>query len=149
MDLLAWLASYGPWAWIVGGVILLGLELVVPGGILLWLGISGIVTGLAAMFQPIDYPLQFLIFGGLSLLSIFVWLRYWKDREVPSDRPLLNQRAERLVGRETVLNEPIRNGFGRVAIEDSVWRIAGPDLAAGERVRIVGHDGALLRVEAA
>lgn len=149
MDLLNWLASYGPWAWIVAGVVLLALELVVPGGILLWLGIAGIVTGLAAMFQPIDPPLQFLIFGGLSLLSIFIWLRYWKGRETPSDRPLLNQRAERFVGQETVLNEPIRNGYGRVSIEDTVWRIAGPDLAAGQRIRIVGHDGAVLKVEAA
>ena len=44
------IASYGPWSWIVAGVVLLALELVVPGGFLLWLGVAGIITGLAAMF---------------------------------------------------------------------------------------------------
>jgi membrane protein implicated in regulation of membrane protease activity len=149
MDLLELAASYGAWVWIVAGVVLLALELVVPGGIFLWLGVAGVVTGLASLFQPIGYPLQFLIFGGLSLLSIFVWLRYTKGRETPSDRPFLNRRAYRFVGQEAVLDEPIRDGFGRVALDDTIWRISGPDLAAGAKVRIVGADGAVLKVEAA
>ncbi len=149
MNLIEWAASYGPWSWIVAGVVLLALELVLPGGILLWLGISGIITGLAAMFQPIAWPWQFLLFGGLSLITIFAWLRYSRGRVDTSDRPLLNQRAARFIGQETLLAEPIRGGFGRVALGDTTWRVAGPDLAAGSRVRIVGHDGALLKVEAA
>ena len=47
-----------------------------------------------------------------------------------------------------MIDEPIRDGFGRLALGDSVWRIAGPDLAAGQKVRIVGADGAVLKVEA-
>ncbi len=53
------------------------------------------------------------------------------------------------IGEEIVLNEPISDGFGRVPIGDTVWRVAGPDLPAGRKVRIVGHDGAVLKVEAA
>jgi membrane protein implicated in regulation of membrane protease activity len=30
-----------------------------------------------------------------------------------------------------------------------MWRIAGPDLMAGQRVRVVSADGAVLRVEPA
>jgi inner membrane protein len=145
------IASYGAWSWIIAGAILLALELAVPGGILLWLGISGLITGLAAMFQPqMPWPFQFLIFGALSLITIVGWLRYTKGRgEQPTDNPFLNKRVERFIGKEAVLSEPIRNGSGRVSIDDSVWRIAGPDLNAGQRVRIVGHDGAVLKVEAA
>jgi membrane protein implicated in regulation of membrane protease activity len=145
------IASYGAWAWIIAGAVLLALELAVPGGILLWLGISGIITGLAAMFQPqMGWPFQFLIFGALSLITIVGWLRYTKGRgEEPTDSPFLNKRVERFIGKEAVLSEPILNGVGRVSIDDSVWRIAGPDLNAGQRVRIVGSDGAVLRVEAA
>jgi membrane protein implicated in regulation of membrane protease activity len=29
-----------------------------------------------------------------------------------------------------------------------VWRVAGPDMPAGRRIRVVGHDGAVLKVEA-
>ena len=151
MQIVDLIASYGAWAWIVAGAVLLGLELAVPGGILLWLGISGIITGLVAMFQPqMGWPFQFLIFGALSLITIIGWLRWSKGRGEPdSDSPFLNKRADRFIGKEAVLSEPILNGSGRVALDDSVWRIAGPDLGAGQRIRIVGHDGAVLKVEAA
>ena len=89
MDLVNLIAGYGPWAWIVGGVILLALELVVPGGIMVWLGVAAIITGLAAFLQLIGWPLQFLLFGGLSLLLIFGWLRYSRGREKPSDSPFV------------------------------------------------------------
>lgn len=147
MDIIEMIASYGPWAWVVAGVIFLALELVVPGGIMLWLGVAAIITGLAALFQPIGWPLQFLLFGGLALVLIVGWLRYSKGREGPSDSPFLNRRAERFVGHELVLDEPIRDGFGRVALADTTWRISGPDLPAGRRIRIVGADGAVLKVE--
>ena len=149
MDIVNAIGSYGPWAWIVIGVVLLALELVMPGGFLLWLGVAGIVTGLAAMFQPIDWPFQFLIFGGLSLVFIVGWMRWFKPRERPSDKPFLNNRAEAFVGREAVLNEPIRDGFGRLSLGDTIWRVTGPDLPAGRKVRIVSADGAVLKVEAA
>ena len=149
MDIINAIGSYGPWAWIVIGVALLALELVMPGGFLLWLGVAGIITGLAAMFQPIGWPFQFLIFGGLSLILIVAWMRYFKGREPESDRPMLNRRAEVFIGHEAVLAEPIRDGYGRLALGDTIWRIAGPDLPAGQRVRVVSADGAVLKVEAA
>jgi len=149
MDLINMISGYGAWVWVIAGVALLALELLVPGGFLLWLGVAGIITGLAAFFQPIDWPFQFLIFGGLSIVLIVAWMRYFKGRDQESDRPMLNRRAEVFIGHEAVLNEPIRDGFGRLSLGDSIWRIAGPDLPAGHRVRVVSAEGAVLRVESA
>lgn len=149
MELLNLIGAYGGWSWLVAGFVLLGLELVVPGGILVWMGISAIVTGLLAFLLPgLDWPVEMLIFGVLALVSIVAWLRFRPNGE-PTDRPFLNRRADRFIGQEVVLNEPIRDGAGRVSLGDTVWRVQGPDLAAGAKVRIVGADGALLRVEAA
>ncbi|MBE2187453.1 MAG: NfeD family protein, partial [Rhodothermales bacterium] len=61
----------------------------------------------------------------------------------------LNRRAEGFIGRVFVLDEPILAGVGRVRIDDSVWRIEGPDTAAGQAVKVVAVDGATLRVERA
>lgn len=147
MDLIAFLTTYGPWSWIVAGLVLLALELVVPGGFLVWMGIAGILTGLLTLFQPLPWAVQFLIFGILSLVSILVWLRVTRNRRTGTDRPLLNRRTDHFIGQEAVLDQPISGGFGRLALGDTTWRIAGPDLPAGRRIRIVGAEGAVLRVE--
>lgn len=148
MQVIDFIATHGAWSWVVAGLILLALELVVPGGVLVWLGGAALVTGLLALLVNIFWPLQFVIFGVLALVSIGLWLKF-RGPGVASDRPFLNQRASRFIGQEAVLDEPIRDGIGRLALDDTVWRVQGPDLAAGSRVRIIEADGALLKVEAA
>jgi membrane protein implicated in regulation of membrane protease activity len=148
MQVIDFIAAYGPWAWIVAGLILLALELVAPGGFLLWMGVAGIVTGLIAMVQPIGWPVQWLIFGVLSLVAIMAWLRWQRGRKMQNDRPFLNRRADRFTGQICVLDDPIVDGFGRLVLDDTVWRVSGPNLPAGERVRITGNSGAVLQVEA-
>jgi len=46
------------------------------------------------------------------------------------------------------LDKPIVDGTGAVRIDDTIWRVSGPDCPAGSRVRVAGADGANLRVEA-
>jgi membrane protein implicated in regulation of membrane protease activity len=149
MDLVALMISYGAWSWLIAGLVLLGLELLLPGGVFVWLGIAAIITALVSFAFPLDWPREFGLFGILGILAIVFWLRVIRLRGNRTDRPLLNRRAERFVGQEAVLDEPITDGYGRVPLGDTVWRIAGPDLPAGRRVRIVGHEGAVLKVEAA
>ena len=147
MQIVDFIAANGHWSWIVAGLILLALELVLPGGFLLWMGISGIITGLITMFQPIGWPLQWLIFGVLSLVTIAIWVRWSRSRPPATDRPYLNRRADHFIGQEAVLEQAIAQGFGRVVLGDTVWRVSGPDLPVGQRVRIVGSEGAVLKVE--
>ena len=149
MALLDLFVQYGPWAWFVLGLALLALELVAPGGWFLWLGAGGIVTGIAAFIPGVTWPWQVTIFGVLALAIVIGWTLISRNRKPRTDRPLLNNRAETFVGYEGLIDEPIVNGYGRLKLGDTWWRIAGPDLAAGQRVRVIGADGALLKVEAA
>lgn len=148
MVLLDLFLTYGPWAWFVVGLVLLALELVVPGGYFLWLGSAGIVTGLLTFIPGLIWPWQFTIFGILALAIVIGWTMISRNRRPHTDSPYLNQRADRFIGHEAVIDEPIKDGFGRLTLGDSIWRIAGPDLAAGQKVRVVGADGAVLKVEA-
>ncbi|MBE7733506.1 NfeD family protein [Devosia faecipullorum] len=148
MEIIAFLAENGPWSWIVAGLVLLALELALPGGFLVWLGIGGILTGLLTLVQPLPWAVQWLIFGVFSLVSIVLWLRIAPKRRRAGHRPELNRRTDRYIGHEAVLDAPIQDGVGRLALGDSIWRIAGPDLPAGQRIRIVAAEGPVLRVEA-
>jgi membrane protein implicated in regulation of membrane protease activity len=150
MALIDFVLAYGAWSWLVFGLVLLGLELVLPGGVFVWLGIAAIITAVLGFVFPLDWAREVAAFGILGLVSILFWLKLVRSRpEEETDRPLLNRRAERHVGEEIVLAEPITDGYGRVPIGDTLWRVAGPDLPAGRRVRVVGHDGPVLKVEAA
>jgi membrane protein implicated in regulation of membrane protease activity len=149
MDVINFLATNGPWSWIIAGLVLLGLELVVSGFFLVWLGIAAVLTGLITLAQPLPWAWQWLIFGALSLASILVWTSISRRRLADSTEPELNRRTDRYIGHEAVLDRPIVDGYGRLSLGDTIWRISGPDLPIGQRIRIVGADGAVLRVEAA
>ena len=41
-----------------------------------------------------------------------------------------------MIGRTATLTEPITEGRGRIRIGDTMWRVSGPDLPAGARVRV-------------
>lgn len=149
MALIDFLAANAPWSWIIAGMVLLALELLAPGVFLVWLGIAGIATGLVVFIQPMAWPWQWLLFALFSLVSILAWLRWSRSSKSQSDSPYLNRRAQSFVGHEAVLEQPITAGFGRLPLGDTIWRISGPDLPAGHRVRIVGYEGPVLKVEPA
>ena len=62
----------------------------------------------------------------------------------------LPQRARAAPGRPHLrADEPIVNGHGQVRVDDTNWRVTGPDLPSGTRVKVVAADGAVLKVEKA
>ncbi len=148
MDLIAFIAEYGSWSWVVGGLILLAIELIVPGGVFVWLGGAAIATGLVTFLVPMNWPMQWAIYGVLCIVTIVLWLKYGKKAiNTKTDNPFLNARAERLVGREASLKEPINQGFGSVKLDDTTWRVSGSDLPKDTMVKIIGYDGTVLKVE--
>lgn len=150
--LLAFLRELGPWNWMLLGGILLVLEILLPGVFLLWIGIAAILTGGLSLqlwgFAFWSWQVQVLVFLALSLVSAYIGKRVMDARQAEeTDEPLLNRRAEQLVGRTAALEEPITHGRGRIRLGDTTWRVAGPDLPAGSRVRVVAARGSELQVE--
>ncbi|ALK10343.1 NfeD family protein [Blastochloris viridis] len=142
-------SALGVWIWFILGLVLLGAEVALPGFFMLWLGVAALATGLITLALGLPWQAEFIVFGVLSVAALVVWLRLAKQAsEAPADNPFLNRRAAGYVGREFLLEEAIVRGAGRVRIDDSVWRLAGPDLPAGSRVRVTRADGGLLHVEA-
>jgi len=142
--ILDFVNDLGGWAWWVGGAILLAIEILAPGNVFVWFGIAAIVTGAVALIGTIDWQVQLIVFAVASLVLVVLGRRYF-GRAGVSEEPLLNERATRLVGQSYVLGDPIVDGNGRVRIGDTVWRVTGPDLPSGTRVRIIGHDGSVLQ----
>lgn len=146
--IMQWIQDLGPWSWLVVGLILLGLEIIVPGSFFVWLGLAAMIVGVLALLVVVPWQAQIVGFAVLALVLVFLGRRFFSLKS-QSDRPFLNSRAEGYVGSTHVLAEPIVNGLGRVRIDDANWRVVGPDLPAGSRVKVVSTDGAVLKVAAA
>jgi membrane protein implicated in regulation of membrane protease activity len=139
----------GPWSWWVFGLVLLGLEVIVPGNVFVWFGVAALLTGALALFTDFGWQVELIVFVVLALVLVVAGRRLFGRQVQPGEQPFLNDRAHRLVGSSYMLSLPIVDGHGQVRIDDTNWRITGPDLPSGTRVKVVGADGAVLKVESA
>ncbi|MFG1464039.1 NfeD family protein [Xanthobacter sp. DSM 24535] len=137
------------WAWFVIGGLLLLAEVFLPGVFLLWLGLAAIATGGVALVMALSWQAQVVIFAILALVAVLAARQIAPKPDKASDRPFLNRRADGYVGRVFTLEHAIHEGIGRVRIDDTIWRVEGPDLPVGARVKVVAADGPVLRVEPA
>ncbi|GIL01532.1 MAG: membrane protein [Alphaproteobacteria bacterium] len=143
----------GPWNWWILALILMGLEIVVPGTFFLWFGISAFVIGTISLAVGADstfwvWQTQVIGFVVLSLVSALAGRRFLNQFGLnQSDNPTLNERGAQMVGRTGVVSQSIEGGMGRARIGETTWRVSGPDLPAGTEVRVVDQQSGLLIVE--
>ena len=143
-------SSLGTWNWLIVGFILMALELLAPGVFLIWLGLAALLVGLLSFAINLSWQLQLLTFAVFAVAAVPLWRRVARSNSTVSrSNPFLNKRTEALIGRVFTLEKPIIDGTGTVRIDDTIWRVAGPDAPAGSRVKIVQADGASLTVAAA
>ena len=144
----SWITGLGAWSWIILGVVLVGLELLAPGIFLLWLGLAAIATGLVDGAMDLSWQASTLRFALFSIAAVVIG-RLVTRPAVRQETAALNQRGEALVGQLFTLEAPMAHGEGRIRVGDSSWRVTGPDLPRGARVRVVRLDGTTLVVEPA
>ena len=136
------------WAWILSGLVLLGLELALGSFYLVFLGLAAIIVGLIAMFGA-DGPLWlewllFIVFsGGLVLLLRKPLLGKFRIQNDTRD-------IDTLVGQAAVAVEGIPpGGIGKVEMRGTVWTAHNEGAAAlfpGQRCRVERVQGLALWV---
>jgi membrane protein implicated in regulation of membrane protease activity len=146
--MLAWIVSLGSWNWFILAALLFLVEVLAPGMFMMWLGLSAILVGIISSAVVWSWQAQFIAFAIFAIASVPAWRYFARKVERPTGSPFLNRRADGYVGRVFTLDKPIVDGFGTVRIDDSVWRVSGPDCPAGSRVKVARADGANLLVEA-
>ncbi len=138
------------WHWLVLALILLVLELFAPAAFFIWIGAAAAVVGALLLALPtLSWQLQFVVFSIVAVGSVFVGRRYVRRQSQTDGDSSLNRRGEQYVGRVFTLDEPIMNGTGRVRVDDSYWRVIGPDLAPGAKIKVNSVEGASFVVESA
>ena len=138
------------WYWWVAGLAFLAIEVFAPGAFFLWMGIAAGVVGAALLIDPdLSLETQLLIFAVLSVAAVVAWRIYLRKNPPQSDEPSLNRRGAQYIGRSFALSEAIDNGVGKIHVDDTTWKVKGPDLPEGAKVRVTAAEGTLLVVEVA
>ena len=143
------LRDLGGWAWVVLGLVLLAVELALPGVFAIWIGLAALAVGILTLLEPIagwDWRAQAVVFVALSGLFAVIGRRLTSERDT-GEGTRLNRPTRDVIGRTGTLFNAIEGGTGRAKLGDTLWRVEGPDLPVGTRVRVTGETGGTLQVE--
>ena len=136
--------------WSIAALLLFAAEAMAPGAFMLWFGFAAAAMAVVVLALPeLGWVWQAILFSLFAFISVVVYRKWVRGRGRASDKPLLNQRANQLIGHVTPLDQAIVNGRGRVQIADAFWVVEGPDLPAATTVRVVAVDGMTLKVQEA
>ncbi len=134
------------WHWLVLGVVLMVAEVVVPGVYLLWVGLAALLTGIVAYVLPnLGWEIH-AVFFAIAMVGCAV-LGYRLYAKGGAEENGLNRRGTEFIGQTYTLETAVVGGVGRLKVSDSPWRIVGPDLPAGAKIRIVAIKGTSLEFE--
>lgn len=145
---MEWLDPIVFWHWWILAGVLLILELTAPAFFFLFLGIAAAAVGLILLVIPgMSLETQLVVFAVGSIVTVLAWRKYREAHPTKTDQPNLNRRGHQYIGRVFTLKEPITNGVGKVTVDDSTWRVKGPDQPAGTKIKVTGIDGTILTIE--
>jgi hypothetical protein len=135
------------WAWILLGLVLLGLELLIGTLYLVFPGVAALAIGLLALFDAGAAWLQWLLFTVLALGTMLIFRRPLLGKlQLGGD----SRDLDSLVGEIAVMTAALApGGIGKAEMRGTAWNVrnagAAP-LAAGQRVRVESVQGLLLWV---
>jgi inner membrane protein len=138
------------WHWAVTGIVLILAELAVPAFVLIWFGLGALVVALVVAVTAIGLTAQLAAWLAVSVLLVFLWFKVFrpethKTRIGMSDPDVIGEIG--LLARDVAPFEKGEVRFQKPLLGSDTWPcIADETIKAGERVKVVGVEGSLLKV---
>ena len=134
------------WLWLVLGLVLVGVELLTPGGFfVVFFGAAALVVGIAVRIGAADAAwVQWLLFSVLSVLSLSLFRKPLMRRFRLAD---VGPAVDSMVGEACVVVQAAGpDGYGKVEMRGTSWnaRSAAGAFAVGQRCRVERVDGLTL-----
>jgi membrane protein implicated in regulation of membrane protease activity len=139
-----------PYAWVIGGIILIALEFVFPGTFIMFLGIGGLITGMVARLVPMSFTQQAILWMLSTLGSLILGGHFVRKlfRSEKSKDPFI---------KDDYLNQivPVEHDIlvgqlgGKVLFQGTVWDAITTTerIPKGNKVRILQRDNLTFTVE--
>lgn len=150
--MLEWFnTQFAYWHWLVLGLLLVTAEIFVSGFILFWFGLAALFMGLLLLAVDMPFTLQLLLWAGLSIALLFMWLKLIKPKS--KNRTTSGMAMEALTGQVgSVIESNVGKSRGKLRFpapilgEDEWQFMSTSELAIGDRVTVVNISGNTLVV---
>ncbi|HNW45746.1 MAG TPA: NfeD family protein [Elusimicrobiales bacterium] len=139
--------------WIILGIVIMGMELFLPGFILCFFGLGAVLTGLLVIFLPLGINTQLILFGILSIVLLVSFRRYaqgYFTGRVSNPNPT-GAAMESHVGETAVVTEDIipDSPRGKVEFHGTAWNAdADTEIKKGTKVTILQRHDLTFKVKA-
>lgn len=136
--------------WLIAGLVMMILELIVPGGVVVFLGVSAIIVGAGLYFKIIStVTMSFIVWFMTSIFMMLVLRSFFmKYFEGDSKVHNVDENADFKGSIVLVVEEISPYKEGRVRFRDTTWIARSDDeLARGEEAIIVEIDENSIVVE--
>ena len=138
------------WHWIVGGIVLVLAELVIPSFFIVWFGLGALLTGLLTLAFDLSVTAQLATWTLASLAMVGLWFRVFKQSFVKTRVGTADGEVIGEIGLLVSAVAPFERGkvrFQRPVLGSEEWVcLADAPIAAGERVKVVAVEGSFLKV---
>ncbi|NOY22497.1 MAG: NfeD family protein [Acidobacteria bacterium] len=136
--------------WFIVGIVLMLLEMAVPGLVIIFFGIGAIAVSVTCMIASPSLTMQLVIFivvSGFSLALLRRWLktRFFSSKDGLDGDPTV---LDEFTGKTAVVDQPIAPGRpGKVEFKGTHWKAEAEEkIATGEIVVILEKDNITLKV---
>lgn len=138
--------------WLISGLVLMLAELIIPGGIVFFIGLSASLTGALWFFGIVTTWVNALVLFFILTMVLILAFRGVTQKLVGGDSHIANTDEEvDIYGKTALVLETIGPGEheGRVEFQGSQWPALGDgkEIQTGSEVTIVCHENISLLVE--
>jgi membrane protein implicated in regulation of membrane protease activity len=140
------------WHWLVLGLVLIGLELVIPSFTIIWFGLGAVlVSALTGIFPGFPLSAQILTWTVASVLFTVSWFRFFNPR---TNKTQAGSSTGAVIGETGLVIRPA-GIYAKGAVKFNLpilgadeWPcVADEPLEIGDRVRVIEVEGHVLKVQ--
>jgi len=135
--------------WFIMGLVLLLLELVIPGFVIFFFGIGAWITALICLIANPGINLQVIIFAVTSVLALLAFRKIIQKKFIYTRDDRSDAVEDEFTGKEAVVKEDILPGkTGKVEFKGTSWKAeSDSEVKAGQAVIITKKESFKLFVQ--
>ena len=138
------------WHWLVLGLLLVGMEMLIPTFFLIWFGLGALLVGVVTLVAVPGLAVQLVLWAVASLAMMGAWLKWFKN----PNRTRAGQAKAGVIGLAGLMTRPVTETepgeilFQRPVLGADRWPVvADAPIPQGVKAKVVDVLGQTLKVE--